>query len=181
MDSDFPPTIEGMTEGPEQHGWRRWIELAVAIGLIVVAVGIIWIAKDFRQPRSVRVSPRVFPQLVGAGMLVVGIWYAIDIIRTPNTLSGGEDSEDVDLEADVNWITLALMALGLILFAALVQPAGFAIAAAVMFAVCSTAMGARNILLNLVIGIVLGTAVFLVFDTWLGVRLPEGWLAPLLP
>ena len=181
MQSEYPPTIDDITEGPEPKGWERWIELAVAIGVIVVAIVILWLARDFRAPRSVRVSPRVFPQLVGIGMLLVGVWYVIDVVRYPKPLSAGEDSEDVDINAKPSWSTLILVGVGLTAFALLVQRAGFAIAAGVMFAICSTAMGAKNILLNLGIGLTLGLAVYLVFDTWLGVRLPAGWLESVLP
>lgn len=181
MQSEYPPNIDEMTEGPEPTGWQRWIELSVAIGVIVIAIIILWLAQDFRAPRSVRVSPRVFPQLVGLGMLLVGVWYVVDVIRTPRALSAGEDSEDVDIDADVNWLTLFLLAVALTVFALLVEPAGFAIAAGTMFAISSTAMGSKNILMNIIIGLVLGTAVFFVFDTWLGVRLPEGWLSSILP
>jgi putative tricarboxylic transport membrane protein len=181
MHSEYPPNIDELTEGPEPKGWERWIELVVAIAVIAVAITILWLAKDFRAPRSVRVSPRVFPQLVGIGMLLTGVWYVVDIIRNPKPLSAGEDSEDVDITADANWTTLILVGLALTSFALLVEPAGFAIAAATMFAISSTAMGSKNILFNMGIGLVLGLAVFVVFDTWLGVRLTEGWLAFILP
>lgn len=178
MQSEYPPSIDEMTEGPELKGWDRWSELLVAGGVIVAALVILWVAKDFRVPPSVRISPKVFPQLVGGGMLIVGVWYMVDVVRNPNTLSAGEDSEDVDLEAEANWTTLILIAIGLTAFALMVEPAGFAIAAATMFTITSTAMGSKNILKNLLIGLALGLAVFVMFDTWLGVRLPEGWLAP---
>lgn len=176
MQGEYPPSIEEFTEGPEPTGFARWSELIVAGVFIAAAIVILWFARDFRIPPGVSVSPRVFPQLVGSGMLLVGIWYFIDIIRVPNTLSGGEDSEDVDLEAEVDWITLIFVGIGLTAFALLVQPAGFAIAAGVMFAICSTAMGSKRLVLNLVLGLALGLAVFLMFDYWLGVRLPNGWL-----
>lgn len=181
MPGEYPPNIEELTEGPEPKGWERWSELIVAIGVIVMAIVILWVAKDFRVPRSVRISPKIFPQIIGVCMLLVGVWYVVDVIRTPNRLTGGEDSEDVDINADANWLTLIFMGIALTAFALLVEPAGFSIAAAVMFAICSTAMGSKNLLANIGIGLVLGIAVFLVFDTWLGVRLPEGWLASVLP
>lgn len=176
MQSEYPPTIEGLTESRELKGFERWSELIVAAGIIIAAIGVLWLARDFRVPVGVRISPKLFPQLVGSGMLLVGVWYVIDIIRTPNQLSGGEDSEDVDITADADWVTLILIGIGLTAFALLVEPAGFAIAAGVMFAICSTAMGSKNVLLNLVIGLALGMAVFIAFDSWLGVRLPNGWL-----
>lgn len=181
MQSEYPPTIEGLTEGPEPKGFERWSELIVAGGVIVAAIVILWLARDFRVPPGVRISPKVFPQIVGAGMLLIGVWYVVDIIRTPNRLSGGEDSEDVDITADADWATLIFVGVGLTAFALLVEPAGFAIAAAVMFAICSTAMGSKNLIMNVVIGLILGFAVYVVFDSWLGVRLPDGWLAEIWP
>lgn len=109
-------------------------------------------------------------------MLIIGVWYVIDIVRTPNRLSAGEDSEDLDIEAEADWLTLFFVGIGLTAFALLVEPAGFAIAAGTMFAICSTAMGSKNLVLNVVIGMLLGLAVFFTFDYWLGVRLPNGWL-----
>ena len=41
--------------------------------------------------------------------------------------------------------------------------------------------GSRKYIFNSLIGLALGVAVFLVFDTWLGVRLPTGWLEGILP
>lgn len=176
MQGEYPPSIEEMTEGEELQGFARWSELIVAAIIIFVALAILWLARDFRIPPGVRISPRVFPQLVGAGMLLVGVWYVVDIIRIPATLSAGEDSEDVDLTAEADWVTLILVGIGLTAFAFLVEPAGFAIAAGIMFAICSTAMGSKNLFLNVLIGMLLGLAVFFTFDYWLGVRLPNGWL-----
>lgn len=177
MQSEYPPTIEGLTEQREPTGFERWSELIVAGAFILAAIVVLWLARDFRIPPGVRISPRLFPQLVGSGMLLVGVWYVIDVIRTPNQLSGGEDSEDVDIDADADWVTLIFIGIGLTAFALLVEPAGFAIAAGVMFAICSTAMGSKNLIMNIVIGLALGLAVFLAFDSWLGVRLPNGWLS----
>jgi putative tricarboxylic transport membrane protein len=118
---------------------------------------------------------------VGTGLIVVGLWYVTDIVRKPHAIGGGEDSEDVDIEAPTDWSVIAIIAVGLALFAALVKPAGFALASAALFATSAFAMGSRRIVLDLIIGLALGVAIFLIFDTWLGVRLPEGWLAGVLP
>lgn len=177
MQSEYPPTIEGLAETREPTGFERWSELIVAGIIIVASIAILWLARDFRIPPGVRISPRLFPQLVGSGMLLVGVWYVVDVIRSPNQLAGGEDSEDVDIDAEADWLTLFFVGVGLTAFALLVEPAGFAIAAGVMFAICSTAMGSRRLVLNVVIGLILGLAVFFVFDSWLGVRLPNGWLS----
>lgn len=168
----------------EQHtlrGWERWSEIFIAAGLIIIGIVILIYTQDIREIPSATVSPRIIPQIVGVGTLLIGAWYVIDIIRTPHQISGGEDSEDVDIDAPTDWRALAIIGIGLTVFAFIVEPAGFALAAAVMFSITSFAMGSRNYLMNSLIGLALGVAVFLVFDTWLGVRLPAGWLEPILP
>jgi len=167
---------------PEGSGWHRWSELLIAAAVIVLGVVILVQTQDIRITRAVaRVSPRAIPQIVGGGLVVLGIWYAIDIVRNPHLTTGGEDSEDIDPEAETDWTVIAIIAVGLALFALLIRNAGFILASAVLFTVSAFAMGNRRILPDLAIGVVLATAIFLLFDTWLGVRLPEGWLAGVLP
>src|SRR5699024_10694534 len=117
--------------------------------------------------------------IIGSGLVLTGIWYAYDIWRKPNVISAGEDDEDVDIDAPTDWAVLGWIGGGLVIYALLMQPAGFIVASGAMFAVASTAMGSRKIVLNAVIGLVLGAVVFFVFDGWLGVRLPDGILAPI--
>lgn len=181
MSSNDNPRDILPTEHHTLTGWERWSELLVAAGMIIIGIVILIYTQDIRVIRSATVSPRIIPQIVGVASLLVGVWYAIDIIRTPHEISGGEDSEDVDIDAPTDWRALTIIAIGLTVFAFIVEPAGFALAAAVMFFITSFAMGSRNYLLNAVFGLALGVVVFLIFDTWLGVRLPAGWLDPILP
>ena len=97
----------------------------------IIGVVILIYTQDIRVIRSATVSPRIIPQIVGVASLLVGVWYAIDIIRTPHEISGGEDSEDVDIDAPTDWRALTIIAIGLTVFAFIVEPAGFALAAAV--------------------------------------------------
>ena len=41
-------------------------------------------------------------------------------------------------------------------------------------------MGSRSYVRNLAIGLILSAIVFFMFNNWLGVRLPGGWLAGIL-
>ena len=168
----------------ERHtltGWERWSELLVAAALIIIGIVILVYTRDIRVIRSATVSPRIIPEIVGIAILLVGAWYVVDIVRTPHEITGGEDSEDVDIDAPTDWRALIIIAIGLTVFALMVRPAGFALAAAAMFFITSYAMNGRRYVLNAIFGLALGIAVFLVFDTWLGVRLPGGWLEPILP
>jgi putative tricarboxylic transport membrane protein len=174
-----PQELQGHEVVPT--GFERWSEILVAVGFLIVGVIILIQTQDIRVTRSATVSPRIIPQIVGVAMLLVGAWYVIDIIRTPHEISGGEDSEDVDIEAPTDWRTLILIGIALTVFAFIVEPLGFALASAVMFTLTSFAMGSKRHILNVLIGLALGIIVFLIFDTWLGVRLPGGVLEEILP
>jgi putative tricarboxylic transport membrane protein len=176
----IPPDLPNV-DHREPTGWERWSELLVAAGVIIIGIVILVYTQDIRVTRATTVSPRLIPQIVGVGTLLVGAWYFIDIIRKPHQISGGEDSEDVDIDAPTDWNALIIIGIALTVFAFIVQTVGFALAAAVMFFLTSFAMGSRKFIWNAVIGLALGVAVFLIFDTWLGVRLPGGWLEDILP
>jgi len=176
----IPPELPNV-EYREPTGWERWSELLVAAGVIVIGIVILIYSQDIRVTRATTVSPRLIPEIVGVGTLLVGVWYFTDIIRKPHVISGGEDSEDVDIDAPTDWNALILIGVALTVFAFIVEVDGFSLAAAAMFFITSFAMGSRRFVWNALIGLVLGVAVFLVFDTWLGVRLPAGWLEDILP
>lgn len=180
MGTEFPPTVPELEVSRELRGVERWSELGVAIGVLLLGAAVLWFTRDIRVGRSVVVSPRLFPNIVGTGLVIAGIWYIVDVIRHPHTISGGEDSEDVDIDAPTSWTTLLFVGIGLTAFALLVKPAGFALAAGAMFTICATALGERRVWVSAVIGLALGLAVHVVFDSWLGVRLPPGLLDGIL-
>jgi putative tricarboxylic transport membrane protein len=172
--SDQRPNHE---EPVELSFWMRWGELLLALAVIALGILILIETQDIRITRAVAsVSPRAIPQVVGVGLILVGIWYAADVFRGPHVGSGAEDSEDVDPDAETNWKAIGIIAIALVCYATLMDIAGFIIASAVLFAISSFAMGSRSIVRDAIIAIVLSTVVFFVFDTWLGVRLPAGWL-----
>lgn len=161
-------------------GFARWSEMLVAAALVIVGIVILVQTQDIRVVRAMsQVSPRMIPQVVGTGLILVGLWYAWDIYRHPHVLSAGEDDEDVDISADANWKVLIAISVALLASAVLMRPGGFIVASATLFTISSTAMGSRNVLKNAIIGTILGTIVFFVFDSWLGVRLPIGIFEPL--
>lgn len=165
----------------EMSPWQRWGELLVAAVVIVLGVVVLVQTQDIRVTRAVaRVSPRAIPQFVGGGLVLLGIWYVIDIMRAPHPVGGGEDAEDIDPDATTDWGVIAIIAGALLVYALLIERAGFIIASTLVFTISSMAMGSRRYLHNLLFGVLLAIAVFLVFDHWLGVRLPEGWLGGIL-
>jgi putative tricarboxylic transport membrane protein len=176
---DVPPAQTG--NGPVPTGWARWSELFVAAGIFIGGLVILLESRDIRVTVGTTVSPRLVPEIVGIGAMAIAVWYIVDIFRAPHSLSAGEDSEDVDIDAPTSWRTLVIIGIALTLFAFTVRSWGFALASAMMFTISAYGMGSNRHAWNVAIGLTLGFIVFFVFDSWLGVRLPEGILGDLLP
>ena len=176
MYDDFTPqALDEQTEQLTPTGWARWSELLVAAALVIIGTVIIYQTQDIRVVKAMaKVSPRAIPNLVGGGLVVIGFWYAADIIRHPHVIGAGEDDEDVDIDAPTDWGVLIAIGLALAAFAILMQPAGFVLASAALFTISATGMGDRRVWLNAIIGLILGAIVYISFDSWLGVRLPGG-------
>lgn len=99
MDDLTPPALDDRKE-ELPTGWTRWSELVLAAALIIIGIVILIQTQDIRVVRAMsQVSPRAIPNLVGTCLIVIGLWYALDIVRNPNVLSGGEDDEDIDADA----------------------------------------------------------------------------------
>lgn len=181
-ESSPPSQIVAPAEGTRDDltFWERWGELLVAIGVIVLGIVVLVETQDIRTRPGVTVSPRLIPNVIGGLLVLLGIWYAIDTIRAPRLPGAGEDSEDVDPEAETNWSAIIIMAFALLCYALLIDTAGFIIASAVMFLISTFSMGSRHYVRNLAIGLILSAIVYFMFNNWLGVRLPGGWLAGIL-
>jgi putative tricarboxylic transport membrane protein len=187
--SDLPATTSTIPKEPPEPGdqeeqelsfWQRWGEMALAIGVLVIGIVVLVGTQDIAVRQGVVVSPRIIPNIIGIGLVAVAIWYAIDIIRSPHRATGGEDAEDVDPEAETDWQVLGIIAVALVIYAAMMEYVGFILASTALYAISAFAMGSSRIVRNAAIGLALGTAIFLLFDGWLGVRLPTGWLEELV-
>ena len=151
-------------------------ETLLALGAIAFGVLIVWQTTLIRlSPAYSKVGPRVIPYIVGAGLTIIGAWLAYEAL-TGRAVVGSADSEDVDLTLPTDWRCIGLLALALIAYLFLIEPAGFIIASAVLFAWAAIAMGSRRYARDIIIGILLATALYLLFNRGLGLSLPAGIL-----
>ena len=151
-------------------------ETLLALGAIVFGILIVWQTTLIRlTPAYSKVGPRVIPYIVGAGLVIVGAWLAYEAL-TGRAATGSADSEDADPTLPTDWRCISLLALALIAYLFLIEPAGFIIASAVLFAWAAIAMGSRRYARDVVIGILLATALYLLFNRGLGLSLPAGIL-----
>ena len=117
------------------------------------------------------VGPKLFPWLVAAGLLLVGVALLYEARAGAVAHPGGFD---LDLPP-----ALAVTA-GLVLQMVLMKPAGFVIASAVLFVAVAYAFGSRRLALNAAVGLVLCTATYVAITRGLGLVLPAGLLGTLL-
>jgi putative tricarboxylic transport membrane protein len=122
-------------------------------------------------PGYAAIGPKLFPWLVAAGLLLVGVALLHEAWAGAVAQPGGFE---LDLPP-----MLAVTG-GLVLQMVLMRPAGFVIATAVLFIAVAYALGSRRVVLNAVVGLVLCAVTYLAFTRGLGLVLPAGVLVELL-
>ena len=150
----------------------RWGEAILA--LVVLALGVflaIETALLRTGPGYSAVGPKLFPWLVAAGLVLVGL----ALLREARS---GEVEHPTGFELAAP--PLLLVTGGLVGQMLLMRPAGFVIASTVLFVAVTRALGSRRLVLNVAVGLVLCLATYVAFKWGLGLILPAGVLAPLL-
>jgi putative tricarboxylic transport membrane protein len=153
-------------------------QLAVAIGLF--AIGVLIFAGAFFLPAGggyAQVGPGVVPKVVGVGLIVLAGF----LFR--EALTGGFRGVDEEAEKHLpmHWGYFAWVSGGIIAYGLLVELLGFVIASTVLFVMVCCGFNSRRWTLNIVAGIALAIFVFVLFNYGLGLNLPAGITAPLLP
>jgi len=123
------------------------------------------------------VGPRVFPTVVGIGVLLFGILF---LLRT--TIRPDHDllAEVATEEATTDWRTILLTFFALIAYASLLKPLGYALATGLFFPLVTRIFGSPRLGRDVFIGFTLGLVIYFSFTQILGVRLPAGLLAWIL-
>lgn len=155
-------------------------ELILALATVAFGLAVVWQTSLIRlTPAYSRVGPRVLPYIVGGGLVLIGIWVAVESLtgRAPTT---SDDSEDADPTLPTDWRALGMVAAALAAYLLLLEPAGFVVASAVLFVGAAYAMGSRRTVRDAAIGILIAAVLFLAFTRGLGIRLPGGILAGVL-
>ena len=123
------------------------------------------------------VGPRIFPTVVGIGFLVLGLLF---LLRTTVLLDRDLVAEVTTEEATTDWTTTILALLSLVAYASLLHPLGYTLATALFFPVAGRILGSTRLRRDIIIGLALGLAIYLIFTRVLGVRLPAGLLTGIL-
>ena len=155
-------------------------ELILSLG--VLALGITASVIAWRLPEGggyARIGPNFVPKLVAGGLVLLGWWLLAERFtggwRAPVDMDPVARGEHGFLPSAFLWVSA-----GLVLQMALINSAGFVLAAGVLFACVARGFGSRRVLRDLAGGLLLGLGVFAFFVYFLNVNLPAGWLRPLL-
>ena len=93
------------------------------------------------------VGPRMFPIVVGIGLIVLAIILAIAIPR--GSTGEEEGGEDIDTSTPADWRTVGLLVGLFVAVIVLVVPLGWAITGTLLFAGAATILGSKRYVLNL--------------------------------
>ena len=153
-------------------------QVAVASG--VLAVGVLVFAGSFFLPTGggyAQVGPGVVPRVVGAVLLVLGGFLLAEALR------GGFPGVDEEAEAKLpmDWPAFAWVSGGVIAYGVLIEHLGFIFSSTILFVMVARGFSSRRYVLNIVVGLVLASAVFAMFNYGLGLTLPAGVLKAVLP
>lgn len=163
---------------PSTRGGR--VELILSLGVLALGAFATFVA--FKLPEAggyARIGPNFMPKVVSAGLIVLGVWLLAEVFtggwreRVPD--DPAERGEHAFHLGAFAWVSAGLFAQ-----MALIQYAGFTVAAMVLYALVARGFGSDRWARDLAIGLVLGVAVYLFFVRFLNVNLPAGWLQPLL-
>ena len=151
-------------------------ETLLALAAVVFGILIVWQTTLIRlTPAYSKVGPRVIPYVVGAGLVIVGVWLAYEAL-TGRAATGSAESEDADPTLPTDWRCISLLVLALLAYLFLIERAGFILASATLFVIAAFAMGSRRLVRDIAIGVILATILYLVFSRGLGLSLPAGIL-----
>lgn len=124
------------------------------------------------------VGPRVFPYIIGAVMVALGVLLGLATARGDR--GEPEEGEDVDLSVRPDMVTVLKLVAILVFNIATIDFLGWAITGAILFAGCAWALGSRTLLRDIVVGVVLSVGSWYFFYSGLDIPLSPGILDGIL-
>jgi len=148
-------------------------ELGFAGGVVALGVFALVRAGSISEPVTAgSMGPRVLPYVVGTALVLTGLAVMAAVLRGHR--GDAEQGEDVAADEHTDWVTVGLLIGLLLAHIFLIVPAGWPIAAAVLFGGSAIVLGAKPWWRAIVIGLLLALALQVAFAGGLGVSLPAG-------
>jgi putative tricarboxylic transport membrane protein len=144
--------------------------IVIALGLIALAVLLIVDARNIQANVVYGMGPQVMPIIIAIGLIVLAIGNGINALR-------GATPEPEDMQFGPVLMVLGGLAA---MIAIIGLGGGFIPAMTILFAATATAFGRRAIVTDLILGFVIATVIYLVFNKLLTLGLPAGPLEQFL-
>lgn len=153
---------------------RNWP--AAILGIVIFAIGV----AVFLTARTIKggfgydaVGPAVFPMIIGSGFVIAAIMIGLESMSV--------DPEPTDDQERNNFWPVIVISAALLVEALLIKRVGWVPMAAIVFTSGAWAFGNRRLVVNGFFGLVLSALILFAFNWGLGLDLPLGILAPILP
>ena len=163
-------------------GTREQGRSEYGVALFLGALGILVIVQALLLPESRiargPVGPAVVPLVVGALLVIVAGFLAVDVSR------GGrgepEGGEDIELTGRSDWKTVAMLVAAFLANAFLIESLGWPISGAILFWGSAFALGSRHYVRDAILAVGMGVGSWYLFVLGFGVSLPVGVLNGIL-
>ena len=142
----------------------RWVALII----IVFGAAYLWGALQIRETTTYSaVGPRFFPNALGIGIMLSGVWLFL--------MPGAPPAEDSPERMRLDWLSVGLMAGAVVAYVFFFQSLGYIVATALMMMAGAQILGERHHLLrDAIVGVTLAVSVSFVFGRLLNINLPPG-------
>ncbi|MGJ9401757.1 tripartite tricarboxylate transporter TctB family protein [Arthrobacter sp. KK5.5] len=148
-------------------------EVLFALVFVVLGIAGFMLAGAIEVPElETGMGPRAFPYIVSGALAAVGAGLVFQALR--GRLGAAEEGEDVDADASIDWLTIGKLVGFVVVHILLIGPAGWPVAAAVLFAGGAWTLGAKPFWRSVLIAVVLSLLLQYLFGGLLGVSLPPG-------
>jgi len=155
-------------------------EIALSWGVLALGAGVAGITASLPSEGGYAgIGPGFMPGVVGAGIILLGIWLAYEAFTGGWRGALPDDAKERG-EHDFDSAAFGWISAGLFAHMALIGTAGFVIAGIALFVGVARGFGSTHPVRDAAIGLVLSLGVFLFFVNLLNVGLPAGWLSPIL-
>jgi putative tricarboxylic transport membrane protein len=168
-----------------EKGDARRSASAIIVALAAAALGgfVIQQALSGTQgPSYATVGPGVFPLIIGAALVLVGLGLLTQALGGAWRVTWIEaGSTDAKAAAPSPLAKVLLIGVALVLDVVLMQPTGFVLASTALFICVTRAFGSRRLALDAALGLLFTGTIYVVFTRGLGLSLPAGRVWENLP
>jgi putative tricarboxylic transport membrane protein len=136
------------------------------LGAVFLFVGISYVgaAVLISEPEGqyAVIGPRLFPLVVGVGLVVCSLWIAIQ-------------PKDGPALPAIDWLGMLATAFAFLIYVVVLGRVGFLVATTIFITVESRLLGSRAWRRDVIVGLGITLSVYLLFSVVLGIRLPSGF------